>query len=173
LKSNITLIGMPGAGKSTTGVILAKILGMGFIDTDVRIQTDQGKTLQQIVDESGHLALRAVEERIVRSLDVRNHVIATGGSVVYSKMAMDHLRSLSTIVFLKCGLEELRRRIRNFDSRGIARKRGQSFDAVFRERQPLYRKYAELTVDCETPGQEQLAARIAGLVRPPPGEEPT
>jgi shikimate kinase len=166
VKSNLTLIGMPGAGKSTTGIILAKNLGMGFIDTDVLIQTDQKKTLQQILDESGHLALRATEEKIVCGLDLSNHVIATGGSVVYSEKAMEHLGRISTIIFLSCSFDVIRKRIRNFDSRGIAKAREQSFEDLFHERRVLYKRYAEITVDCDEPDQERVALQIADIVRP-------
>ncbi|HHO47908.1 MAG TPA: shikimate kinase [Desulfobacteraceae bacterium] len=164
VKTNLTLIGMPGAGKSTVGVILAKKLGMGFVDTDVLIQVHQHKTLQQIMEEGGHLHLRAMEEREILALDVRNHVIATGGSVVYSEKAMARLREVSRVIFLEVGFEELQRRIHNFSTRGIARARDQSFGDLFAERQPLYRKYAEITIDGSFLDQEELAAQIIRLL---------
>lgn len=164
MKSNLTLIGMPGAGKSTVGVILAKKLGLAFLDTDVLIQVHQGKTLQQIMEEGGHLHLRAVEEREVLRLAVAGHVIATGGSVVYSERAMQHLRDISRVIFLEVSLEELRRRIHNFATRGIARAGDQSLSDLFAERQPLYRKYAEITVDATRLDQEELASRIIQLL---------
>jgi shikimate kinase len=164
MKSNLTLIGMPGAGKSTVGVILAKKLGLAFIDTDVLVQVHQGKTLQQIVEEGGHLHLRAIEEREILRLAVVSHVIATGGSVVYSERAMQHLRDISRVIFLEVSLEELRRRIHNFATRGIARAGDQSLGDLFAERQPLYRKYAEITVDATRLDQEELASRIIQLL---------
>ncbi len=166
VKTNLTLIGMPGAGKSTIGVILAKNLGLGFIDTDVLIQSNRRKTLQQILDHSGHLALRAIEEEEICALDVSAHVIATGGSAVYSERAMAHLGAMSIIVFLEVSLAEIERRIRNFATRGIAKAREQTFAQLFDERQILYRRYAELTVTCDGRDQEELAAAIGRAVSP-------
>lgn len=164
MKSNLTLIGMPGAGKSTVGIILAKKLGMDFIDTDVLIQVHQRKTLQQILDESDHLHLRAIEEGEILRLAVDNHVIATGGSVVYSERAMAHLQGMSRVIFLEVGSAELQSRIHNFATRGIVRAPNQSFHDLFTKRQHLYRKYAELTVDGSHLDQEELAARIVRLL---------
>ena len=161
MKSNLTLIGMPGAGKSTLGIILAKELGFGFIDTDVLIQINEQKTLQQILDESDHLNLRAIEEREILKLNVDRHVIATGGSAVYSEKAMDHLLNISTVIFLQADFQVIKNRIRNFDSRGIAKTKGQTFRELFEERQFFYRKYAEITIDCNELSQEELARKIA------------
>ncbi len=163
MKSNITLIGMPGAGKSTVGIILAKNLGMGFIDTDVLIQINQQKTLQQIIDESDHLALRRIEELEVLKLNVSHHIIATGGSVVYSAEAMAHLQRISYIVFIDVAYAELTRRIHNFASRGIAKGEDQTFEELYEERQALYRRYAEFTVDGNALDQEELADHIAAI----------
>ncbi len=164
MKPNITLIGMPGAGKSTTGIILAKNLGAGFIDTDVLIQINQQKRLQQIIEESDHLNLRAIEEREILKINIEHHVIATGGSAVYSPNAMAHLSAISTIVFLEVDFEEIKRRIDNFDTRGIAKEKGQTFEALFIERQILYKRYADVTFDCVGVRQEQLAAQIAASI---------
>lgn len=165
MTSNITLIGMPGAGKSTVGVILAKKMGLGFIDTDVLIQTEQQKPLQQIITESDHLNLRAIEEASVMKIGVVNHVIATGGSVAYSENAMTHLQCLSKIFFLEVSFAELTRRIKDFDTRGIAKAPLQTFDDLYKERQALYKKYAEITVDCNELDQEELAEQIVHLSR--------
>ena len=162
--SNLTLIGMPGAGKSTIGIILAKNLSLGFIDTDVLIQINQGKSLQQILDESGHLALRAIEEEEICKLNVNRHVIATGGSAAYSERAMANLGSMSTIIFLEVSFEEITRRIRNFETRGIAKGPHQTFQDLFVERQILYRRYAQLTIPCDGIDQEEVALRIASLI---------
>ncbi|MEJ2200537.1 MAG: shikimate kinase [Desulfuromonadaceae bacterium] len=164
-KANITLIGMPGAGKSTIGVILAKQLSYGFVDTDVLIQVHQQKTLQQILDEKDHHHLRKIEEAEILSLNIDRHVIATGGSAVYSESGMAHLQRLSTIVFLQVRYEEIKRRIHNFDSRGIAKAKGQTFRALFRERQPLYQRYGELWINGEGFDQEQIAEQIAAKIR--------
>jgi len=164
MKSNIALIGMPGAGKSTIGIILAKNMGLGFIDTDVLIQINQQKTLQQIIDESGYLHLRAVEEREILKININNHVIATGGSVVYSEKAMAHLIDISKIIFLDTSLKEIKNRISNFETRGIAKSANQTFKELYEERQVLYKKYAEITIDCNVFDQEELAAQIAKAI---------
>lgn len=108
MKSNLTLIGMPGAGKSTIGIILAKFLSFGFIDTDVFIQINQQKSLQQIIDESDHLTLRKIEEKEILKLNIESHIIATGGSVAYSEKAMAHLLNISKVIFLKVDYELIR-----------------------------------------------------------------
>ena len=107
MKTNLTLIGMPGAGKSTVGIILAKNLGLGFIDTDVLIQINRQQTLQQILDASDHLNLRRIEEEEILKLNITRHVIATGGSAAYSEKAMAHLQRISTIIFCRCRLRRL------------------------------------------------------------------
>ncbi len=166
MKSNITLIGMPGAGKSTIGIILAKDLAFGFLDTDVLIQINQQKSLQNIVDESDYMELRKIEANEILKVNIQHHIIATGGSAVYSHAAMEHLSQDSAIVFLDVGLKEIRQRIWNFDSRGIAKADDQSLDDLFHERGELYRKYANITVDCRGLNQEDLAMEIIGRVHP-------
>ena len=163
-KTNVTLIGMPGAGKSTIGIILAKYTASGFIDTDVLIQIHQQKSLQQILDETGYLDLRRIEETEILKLNVRHHVIATGGSAVYSQKAMQHLRSISFIVFLQVGYETLKQRIHNFSTRGIAGPKTQTFRELFHERRQLYEKYSDQMVDCEGKNQEEIAEGIASLI---------
>jgi len=169
MKSNLTLIGMPGAGKSTIGIILAKNLSMGFIDTDILIQINQQKSLQQILDGSDHLHLRAIEASEILKLNVSGHVIATGGSAAYSYPAMTHLQLISTVVFLEVSFAEIKRRIRNFATRGIAKAAHQTFAQLFDERQVLYKKYAEITISCDGLDQEDVALEIArqlGTFRP-------
>ncbi|OHB32516.1 MAG: shikimate kinase [Desulfuromonadaceae bacterium GWC2_58_13] len=165
MKPNITLIGMPGAGKSTVGIILAKVLSFGFIDTDVLIQINRRKSLQQILDESDHFNLRRVEEEEILKLNVDRHVIATGGSAVYSEKAMAHLGGISTVVFLEVDFDEIERRIKNFATRGIAKAKNQSFRELFEERQALYQRYAEIRVDANRLSQEELAEQIASAFR--------
>ncbi len=165
MKSNITLIGMPGSGKSTVGIILAKYLSLGFIDTDVLIQINRQKSLQEIMNESDYLKLREVEEEEILKINIRNRVIATGGSAVYSKKAMAHLQGISTIVFLEVGFNEILKRIHNFETRGIAKAKSQTFQDLFQERQVLYRTYAEFTVDCNNLCQEEVATIIASKYR--------
>lgn len=135
---------MPGAGKSTIGVQLAKALGLDFVDTDLLIQTQEKHCLQDILDSEGYLALRAIEEQVLLDLSLENTLIATGGSAIYSDQAMKHLQSLGTIVFLEVSLDSLRKRVDNEGSRGIARPEGQSFEEVFAERTPLYQQYADV-----------------------------
>jgi len=166
MKTNLTLIGMPGAGKSTIGIILAKNLSLGFIDTDILIQINQQKSLQQILDETDHLNLRAIEENEILKLNISRQVIATGGSAAYSDKAMLHLQKRSTIVFLEVSFGEIERRIRDFATRGIAKAAHQTFRQLFDERQALYRKYAELTICCDGFDQEEIARQIACQVRP-------
>ena len=161
-KTNITLIGMPGAGKSTIGIILAKYLTYGFIDTDVLIQINHQTSLQQIMDETGYLNLRHIEEMEILKLNIDQHVIATGGSAVYSPKAMAHLKKKSTIVFLKVAADILKKRIHNFATRGIAKSADQSFEALFEERRVLYEKYADITINCASMDQEEIAEMISG-----------
>lgn len=149
---NITLIGMPGSGKSTVGVLLAKALGRGFVDVDLVIQEREGALLQDILDSRGVDAFLDIEEQAVLSLDCRRHIIAPGGSALCREGAALHLRTLGPIVYLNVPLEELCRRIRNMSQRGIAMKPGQTLADVLAFRDPLYRKYADLVVDCP-PGQ--------------------
>ncbi len=164
MKTNLTLIGMPGAGKSTVGIILAKNMGLSFIDTDILIQINNQKTLQEILDAKGHMNLRAVEEREILKINIASHVISTGGSVVYSKAAMDHLRDISTVIHLDAGFATLEERINNFETRGIAKDRDQTFFDLYTERQILYRKYADLTVDTDGFAQDEVARQIEKAV---------
>ena len=165
MKSNLTLIGMPGAGKSTIGIILAKNLGLGFLDTDVLIQINQQKTLQQIINESDYLNLRAIEEKEILKINIANHVMATGGSVPYSQKAMKHLKELSAIIFLEASFEVIQKRIKNFETRGIAKDTDQTFEDLFKERQILYKRYADITIDCNDLDQEELADQISEYIQ--------
>lgn len=152
---SLILIGMPGAGKSTIGLLLAKHLAKDFVDTDLLIQLEHSKTLQDILNEQGYLALRNHEEKILIEAHYPNHVIATGGSAVYSAPAMRHLKQFGPIIFLDVGLPELEQRINNMNSRGIARAPQQSFAELYAERRPLYLAYADIVVDAngKTPAQ--------------------
>ncbi len=161
MKANIALIGMPGSGKSTTGVILAKLLAFDFVDTDVLIQIRRQKTLQEILDSTDHLALRKIEEEEILRLDPTHHVIATGGSAVYSRKGMAHLQRIAWIVFLKADYETIQERIDNFETRGIARAADQSFRDLYLERQRLYERYAQMTIACDRIRQDRAAALIA------------
>ncbi|UCC22947.1 MAG: shikimate kinase [Planctomycetota bacterium] len=158
--SNIILIGMCGVGKSTVGVLLAKELGCRFIDTDVFVQVLENKALQQMIDEVGIGAFCKIEEKHVLSIDVNNAVIATGGSVVYSEKAMSHLRTGGVIVHLDLGFEEIEKRVKNLYTRGVVMEKGETLRSLCRKRQPLYRKYAQLTVDCSSKTQEDIVSEI-------------
>ena len=157
---NLILTGMPGAGKSTVGVILAKMTSRGFTDTDLLIQTSQNRTLQDIVDTDGYGALRKIEEKVLTSLYVENHVIATGGSAVYSEPAMTHLRSMGVVIFLDADLPTLESRVHNSGTRGLAKRPDQDFADLYHERSGLYVRYADITIRCTGRTQEQVCAEI-------------
>lgn len=158
--SNIILIGMPGSGKSTVGVILAKLTGRDFVDTDLLIQVAAARPLQEIVDTDGYMALRRIEEEILLGIDCRGHVIATGGSAAYSRKAMNHLRTDGVVVFLDADIATLESRVRDFGQRGLAKRQDQSFAELFAERMPLYAEYADITVSCAGLTHEEVCARI-------------
>ena len=158
--SNLVLIGMPGSGKSTVGVILAKKTSRSFVDTDVLIQTSQQRTLQDIVDRDGYATLREIEEELLLSLSIQNHVVATGGSAIYSDQAMTHLKSDGILIFLDVDFATLESRIRDFSSRGIAKRPDQSLADLFDERFALYTKHADITIKCGGLTQEDVCARI-------------
>jgi shikimate kinase len=145
-KTNIILIGMPGSGKSTVGVILAKMLAKSYLDTDILIQNLQKRTLQDIVNSDGHMVLRKIEEQALLGISCRDHVIATGGSAIYSEPAINQLKQHGIIVFLHADLPTLKTRVANYETRGIAKRPGQSFEDLFKERLTLYEKYADTTV---------------------------
>ena len=146
--SSVVLIGMPGAGKSTLGILLAKEMGLDFVDTDISVQVRESNTLQQITDERGYLVLRDIEEQVLLAEEIIGKVVSTGGSAVYSEAGMAHLARDSVVIFLAVPLAALEARISNFSSRGIARRPDQSFDDLFAERSILYRRYADICVDC-------------------------
>jgi shikimate kinase len=158
--SNLILIGMPGSGKSTVGVILAKKTMRDFVDTDVLIQTSQERTLQEIVDTDGYVALLKIEEEQLLGLNVRNHIIATGGSAVYSHQAMTYLKSSGPIIFLDVDVATLESRVPDFTMRGLAKRPDQSLSELFEERYPLYTKYADITIQCAGLTQDGVCARI-------------
>lgn len=157
---NIILVGMPGAGKSTVGVVLAKTLGMQFIDTDILIQERAGKMLQEILDEDGPDAFKRIEEETILSLHPRRAVIATGGSVVCSEAAMAHLKSGGLVVYLEIPYAEMEKRLKNITTRGILLLPGQSLRGMYDERVPLYEKYADLTVACSGEDLESVVENV-------------
>lgn len=149
MKKSIILIGMAGCGKSTVGVLLAKALGYEFIDTDLIIQKNEGRLLQEIINNDGLSYFEKAEERALLSVNSTGAVIATGGSAVYSEAAMKHLKKLGVTVWLKLPYEEIARRINNIATRGIAIAPGMTLYDVFCQREPLYSKYADITVECD------------------------
>jgi shikimate kinase len=162
--SSVVLVGMPGAGKSTVGVLLAKRLSLAFLDTDLVIQQRERRTLQQIVDAEGATALRGIEEAYVRGLACAHTVIATGGSVIYSEPAMRRLHEHGRIVYLDVPLAELERRVTDVETRGLVRRAGQSLRALFEEREPLYRRWADVCVDCDALRPDELVERIVAAL---------
>ena len=146
-RDNIILIGMPGVGKSTIGVVLAKVLGYQFVDADLLIQEAEGKLLSELIEENGTDGFIEIENRVNSQIQTHRSVIATGGSVVYGKEAMEHLKSIGTVVYLKQNLRVLQRRLRNLKGRGVVLKEGQTLVDLYKERTVLYEKYADITVD--------------------------
>ena len=145
--NNVTLIGMPGVGKSTIGVIAAKQLGYQFVDADLLIQQQEKRLLHEIISEEGVDGFLEIENRVNASIQTEGAVIATGGSVIYGKEAMEHLSSIGTVVYLKLPYPELKRRLRNLKDRGVVLKDGQTLQDLYDERTPLYEKYADIIVD--------------------------
>lgn len=163
---NLVLIGMPGSGKSTVGVVLAKRTGRGFVDTDLIIQEQQHQTLQQIVDHKGQQALLDAEERACLSVAVEHHVVATGGSVVYSEPAMAHLEELGVLVYLATDLATLETRVGDYTLRGLAKRSEQTLADLFHERADLYRRYAKITVETVGKTHDEVGGAIeAALAR--------
>ncbi|MDP5054175.1 MAG: shikimate kinase [Congregibacter sp.] len=156
----ISLIGMPGVGKSTVGVILAKLIGLEFTDTDLSIQAREGMTLQDIVDSEGPLHLRSVEEAVLLSEHLEGRVLATGGSVIYSDAIMQRLRAAGPVVYLRADLATVERRVAANPVRGIASGPDQTFEDIYRERTPLYARYASHTVDAVGGSADAIAALI-------------
>jgi shikimate kinase len=158
--NTISLIGMPGAGKSTIGVVLAKLSGRRFVDTDLDIQVHAGETLQQILDRAGYRHLRALEQEVLLGIELEGAIIATGGSVVYSEPAMSRLKAAGPVVYLEAKIATLEKRVAAAPLRGIACDKGQGFPDIFAERTPLYMRYADLIVDACAGTPETIATAI-------------
>lgn len=158
--TNITLIGMPGTGKSTAGVILAKVAGMEFLDSDLLIQKQQGKKLSEIIEEVGVDQFLQIENDVLSSIEAEHTVIATGGSAVYGRNAMYHLRDLGQVVYLRTSYRILEKRLRNLRQRGVVLKRGQTLRMLYEERAPLYAKYADVIIHQDEMDVEDTVAAI-------------
>ena len=156
----ISLIGMPGVGKSTVGVILAKLTGLDFSDTDLAIQSRERRTLQEILESDGHLRLRDIEEEVLLSVPLEGRVLATGGSVVYSPRTMARLTQAGPVVFLRADIGTLKQRVAANPDRGIASDGSQTFDDIFAEREPLYERYATHTVEASGGTADAVAALV-------------
>nr|WP_315102153.1 shikimate kinase [uncultured Catonella sp.] len=165
MKNNITLIGMPGAGKSTVGVVLAKVMGYRFVDSDLVIQEKTGKLLSEIIAERGTEGFLQIEDEINAELDCKKSIIATGGSAVYCKNAMAHLKEISTVVYIKLPYEKVKKRLGSLKDRGVALKEGQTLKNLYEERCPLYEKYADIVVEADTTSVENCMRKIVEEIR--------
>ena len=160
MKDNIILIGMPGVGKSTIGVILAKVLGYQFVDADLLIQQQEGKLLKDIISEVGTEGFIQVENRVNASIQTRRTIIATGGSVVYGKEAMEHLKSIGIVVYLKVPFTILEKRLADIKGRGVVLKEGQSLWDLYHERTPLYEMYSDVEISEEDLSIEETVEKL-------------
>ncbi len=149
MKNNIVLIGMPGVGKSTIGVILAKVLGYQFLDSDLLIQKQENRLLKEIIADEGIQGFINIENQVNSEIDVTNTVIATGGSVVYGRQAMEHLRNIGIVIYLKLSYQPLSTRLQNIKGRGVVLRDGQDLQDLYEERIPLYEQYADIIIDEE------------------------
>ena len=157
---NIILIGMPGCGKSTVGVVLAKAANMDFIDSDLVIQKRMGAKLSQLLDEHGDAGFRAIENHINAELDAQNSVIATGGSVVYGEDAMRHLKEIGTVVYLRLSYNAIEDRLGDLHARGVTIQPGWTLRDLYNERCPLYERWADVVIDCEHLRLREVVAQI-------------
>ncbi len=164
MDKNIVLIGMPGAGKSTVGILLAKRTARGFVDTDVLIEMRECLLLQEIIENSDYANLRRIEQEVLLDLKVNRHVVATGGSAAYHEPSMLHLKKNSVVVFLDVPFEQIERRIRNFDTRGIACPQSMTLRDIYDERLPLYQKWADLTLACGDMDHEKVVEDLIGAL---------
>ena len=163
MADNIILIGMPGSGKSTCGVLAAKALLKNFFDTDLLLQNIEGKRLQEIIDENGIKYFNDAEENAILSLDIRGTVIATGGSVVYSEKSMEHLKKLGRVIYLHLDYDTMADRIKNITTRGVVLKDGHTLLDMYNERLSLYEKYADDTIICDNHTVEEVVESIVLL----------
>ena len=155
---------MPGAGKSTVGVILAKVMGYHFIDSDLLIQDREKCLLKDIIERDGLEGLIAIEEQVNCSIEAENAVIATGGSVIYGEKAMEHLRSIGTVVYIQLSYRTISKRLGNIKQRGVVFREGQSLQSLYEERCPLYENYAHITIDAEELDMEDLMSKIKDTI---------
>jgi shikimate kinase len=162
---NLILIGMPGSGKSTIGNVLAKLIGYRFLDTDLMIQNMEGKVLQDIIDEDGLAVFMTAEEKALCATYCDETVIATGGSAIYSKRGMKHLKSMGKVVYLKLSISEIEKRLYNLSSRGVAGAKEKTLSEIFDERRPLYEEYADYTIECDGGEIVENALKIVDMAK--------
>lgn len=162
-KKNVVLIGMPGCGKSTIGVVLAKNMGYDFLDCDLVIQKQIGKRLSSIIEDEGLDGFLKIEDSVNASIDVSNTVIATGGSAVYGENAMKHFKETGEVIFLKLSYESISHRLGDLDKRGVVIKNGETLKELYDEREPLYNRYADIVVDCENKSIREIVCEISDM----------
>ena len=158
---NIILVGMPGAGKSTIGVVLAKRIGYKFVDSDLVIQESEGKLLHELIEQFGVDGFLKIENRINAGITCENAVIATGGSAIYGQEAMEHFKEIGKVVYLKLPYEEIAERLGDLNARGVTLRPGQTLRDLYEERTPLYEKYADLVIDCHEKALRAIVVEIA------------
>jgi shikimate kinase len=161
---NIVLIGMPGVGKSTVGVLLAKRVGYSFLDTDIYIQTQEGKSLQALIRQHGISGFCDIEARYMTSISVKAHVLATGGSVIYRPKAMKHFKTTGVVIHLDIELAGLKKRLDDLDARGVVIAPGLTLDELYAERQPLYAKYADVTIKTDVLSPDQVVRELSDIL---------
>ena len=160
MKDNIILIGMPGVGKSSVGVVLAKALGYHFVDSDLVIQQTEGRLLSEIIEEKGNDGFIEIENNINSKIDVKRTVLATGGSAVYGTEAMEHFRNIGTVLYMKASFETIDSRLSNLVGRGVAMKKGQTLKELYEERCVLYERYADITLNVDKMSIEEIIVKI-------------
>lgn len=164
MKNNIILIGMPGCGKSTIGVVLAKAAGYAFIDSDLEIQSHMGMRLFEIIEKVGNDGFRLIEEKVNLALSPEKTVIATGGSAIYGRKSMEHFKKIGKVVYLKLPYEEIRHRLGDLNQRGVAVRPEQSLKDLYEERIPLYEAYADITIECSQKQIKDIVEHIRNFI---------
>ncbi len=171
MDKNIVLIGMPGCGKSTVGVVLAKITGFRFLDSDLVIQEKEGRLLSEIIAQEGLESFARIENRINLGINVKKTVIATGGSVIYGKEAMKHFKRTGVIVYIRLPYEQIKTRLGDLTKRGVAIRKGQTLKELYDERAPIYEEYADIIVDEENMDIARTALYIRDMIKQLASEE--
>ena len=163
-KTNIVMVGMPGAGKSTIGVLLAKEMSMNFLDVDVFIQGYEGRRLQDIIDHDGIDIFKVLEEKYLGEINVNGHIISTGGSAIYSKVGIDHLKERGVVIYLNINMDTLKERLGDFSTRGVVIKKGQTFLDLCQERCRLYKEAADIEIDANGKTQDEIVCEIKKML---------